>query len=97
MKLNPPETAPRDGTVFLAYLNLASQDYPVGTCFRCEFVPAFYDSGYGFLFAYVDMDFDDDADENRTFFDTENCDGYTFIGWLPMPKVDAEGNVVMKF
>jgi len=90
IKLNRPETAPKDGTVFLAYLNLAAQDYPQGTCFRCEFVPAFYDSCYGFLFAYVDVVFDDDdEDETRTFF-TENCDGYTFIGWLPMPKV--EGN-----
>jgi len=87
--LNPPENAPKDGTVFLAYLDFAYQEFPAGTYSCCEFVPAFYDSGNGFLYAHADMVFDDDdTDETRTFF-TEDCDDCKFIGWVPMPKLDG--------
>jgi len=90
MKLNPPETAPKDGTVFLVCLN-------VGTPFshELEFFTAFYEPAKGILYSYADIDdnFVEDEDEGPDscrIFHTDNCtDDPEFIGWLPMPKFDG--------
>jgi len=93
MKLNPPETAPKDGTVFLVCLDVSTPGFH-----DLEFHTAFYEPAHDvILYSYADIDdyfIDDEQKDGCRTFHTDNCTGSKeFIGWLPMPKVD--GNEVV--
>jgi len=81
MKLNPPETAPK-GAMILA-------DFGHGL------VPAIW-SSYDKDWSVAEVEAycpGDSYDEYRGFTNSED-NRLEMLGWLPLPKIDEDGNVV---
>lgn len=73
-KLNPPDTAPKDGTVFLADLGYPWMCYAVWN-------PSM--SNY----AYAQLELGNFEGENDYYFIGESADKSELLGWLPMPEL----------
>jgi len=81
MKLNPPETAPRDSLVLGHFKGMASMipmawDY----VFACWSVPREKAQVYR------------SNDRGAVSFRSDALHPDALIGWIPMPRVDEEGN-----
>jgi len=77
MKLNPPETAPKDGVILAIFRN------------RCQLLPAVWVKPMNFWAVAVT----EDTDEGRRFLERQYFDPKLLRGWMPMPTIDDEGNV----
>jgi len=79
MKLNPPETAPKDGTLILAKFGRRELEPAVWISRYREWkVSRFHKpKDWGDLPTFVCWEFEEDK----------------LRGWLPLPNIDDEGNV----
>jgi len=74
MKLNPPETAPRDGTTILIHLD------------KLKICPAAWSvSDHVWMVAHAAKEW-----QFRVFPVSHKY----VTGWLPLPQIDDEGNVI---
>jgi len=74
MKLNPPETAPKNGSVFIAKFGGHERLWLTFRNSRNDGWIVAMKTETGFTSAYSDDEF--------------------LSGWLPMPAIDDEGNVI---
>jgi|GEM_PF-2477322 len=87
MKLNPPETAPKDGTIILALFKTTKNLVPAVWCL---FQDSFGEHEY---WDHACTAINEDEPEFIYGFDSVKHYEYEMRGWLPMPKIDDEGNV----
>jgi len=78
MKLNPPETAPRDGTMILAKSEEGIFRAAWSECHRYWIVGKFIKNS---------------GKPASIFFKVSGFKHEEMIGWLPLPAIDDEGNV----
>jgi len=79
MKLHPPGTAPKDGSVFLARFKGRTELSPAA------WVPPDNQSFHDAYWVEAHLYGEDFSGTRRIMA--------SLTGWLPMPQIDAEGNV----
>jgi len=87
MKLNPPETAPKDGTIILALFNSSRNLAPAIWCLFQDHL------GEHDFWIHACPLIDKDEPEFIYGFDSVKHFEWEMRGWLPMPQIDEEGNV----